>query len=509
MSSLRARLMLGLLAIAAVGLVIVDAVSYLELRSYLYERVDQQLASAFDPVSRTLIFSPDGSGPAPPPIRGGIPPGLPIPFSGEPPSGVAPAGGPPDELHIPPGTYGVLLGPGKTVKRLPFSYGEKGLPRPELPAQPPVSPGVDSLRPFNVPATSGSSGFRAAAIRFPGTLSGTLVVAIPLGDTDQTLAHVRLIGLIVTAAVLAALAALAWWVIRVGLRPLERMTETANAIAGGDLSHRVEMTDERTEVGRLGVAFNAMLGQIEGALAQREASEERMRRFLADASHELRTPLASIRGYSELFRLGADADPDDLRTAMRRIEDESARMGVLVDDLLTLARLDEVREPRRDRVDLAKIAADAAEDARASAPSRPVKLDIAGAGGTEVRGDPDQLRQVAANLLANAVAHTPDGTPVEVSVTGGEDGVELRVRDHGPGLPDGAAAHVFERFWSERSGETDNGGGSGLGLSIVATVAQAHGGRARAANAPGGGAVFTVALPRRAPVEAEAAAPRS
>ncbi len=282
------------------------------------------------------------------------------------------------------------------------------------------------------------------------------MVAVPLGGTDQTLAHVRLIGLIVSGVVLAALAALGWWVIGVG--------------------------------------------RIQGALAEREASEERMRRFLADASHELRTPLASIRGYSELFRLGADADPDDLRTAMRRIEDESARMGVLVDDLLTLARLDEVREPRRERVDIAEIAADAAEDARASAPSRPVKLDIAGDGGTEVHGDPGQLRQVAANLLANAVAHTPDGTAVEVTVTGAPDDVELRVRDHGPGLPDGAAAHVFDRFWSKRSGGPENGGGSGLGLSIVATVADAHGGRAAAANAPDGGAVFTVRLPRRAPV---------
>ncbi len=448
----RARLMLGLVATAAIGLIIVDGVFYLELRSYLYQQVDQQVTSAIEPVGRALAFSPDSSRPVPAPLAPARPPpGVPrIPFRGG-----APPGGPPGQLETPPGTYGVVLSGGKVVKRAPFSYGERGLPRPVLPAQPPISTSPDSLDVFTTAATTGSSGFRAAAVRLPGS-SRTLVVAVPLGDTDQTLAHVRLIGLIVSGVVLAALAALGWWVIRVG--------------------------------------------RIHGALAEREASEKRMRRFLADASHELRTPLASIRGYSELFRLGADADPDDLRTAMRRIEDESARMGVLVDDLLTLARLDEVREPRREPVDLAEIAADAAEDARASAPSRSVKLDVAGDGGTEVRGDPGQLRQVAANLLANAIAHTPDGTPVEVTVTGAPDEVEIRVRDHGPGLPDGAAAQVFDRFWSKRGGGAENGGGSGLGLSIVATVAKAHGGRAGAANAPDGGAVFTVTLPRRASV---------
>jgi two-component system OmpR family sensor kinase len=505
--SLRARLMLGLLALAAVGLVVVDVVSYVALRSNLYQRVDQQVASAIAPVGRALFSSPGGS------VRAG--PGFPSPppdAPEEPFGGAPPPGEPPDELHLPPGTYGALLSSGRVVRRVPFSYGEKGLPRPVLPAEPPLSPGPDSLNTFTVPASAGSSGFRVAALRPPGS-SRTLVVAIPLGDTDQTLSHVRLVGAIVTAAVLAALAGLAWWVIGVGLQPLRRMTGTANEIAeGDDLSLRVTTTDERTEVGRMGAAFNGMLAKIEDAFAKREASEDRMRRFLADASHELRTPLASIRGYSELFRLGADADPDALRTAMRRIEDESTRMGTIVNDLLTLARLDEVREPVRESVDLTEVAADAAHDARTSAPDRLIRLDVDDGGrGTEVEADGDQLRQVAANLLSNAIAHTPAGTSIEVAIEAGDSDVAIAVRDHGPGLPPEEASRVFERFYSERHGEPrdPNGSGSGLGLAIVAAVAEAHGGRAEAVNAEGGGAIFSVTLPRRATVEAEAAAPRS
>jgi two-component system OmpR family sensor kinase len=503
MSSLRARLMLGLLVLAAVALVIVDAISYLELRSYLYQRVDQQVASAIDPVSHALAFSPGGARPLPAPggssvpvPPGGLPPGAPrIPFRSPPPGAQ-----PPGELQLPPGTYGFVLGPRGAVRRVPFSFGEKGLPHPLMPAHPPVSASTDSLSTFSVPASAGSSGFRAAAVRFPGS-SRTLAVAIPLGDTDQTLAHLRLVGIIVTAAVLAALAALAWWVIGVGLRPLGRMTETANEIAAGDdLSLRVEATDGRTEVGRLGTAFNGMLARIEDAFARREASEARLRTFLADASHELRTPLATIRGYAELFRLGAADDPEDARTSMKRIEEESARMGIIVSDLLTLARLDEVHEPVREPVNLAEVAADAAADGRAMAPKR--RIELRASGSAEVVGDVSQLRQIVSNLVANAIAHTPDGTPIDIEVDADDANATLRVRDHGPGLPDGSEARVFERFWRADGGRPGEGGGSGLGLAIVSGVAQAHGGHAEATNAADGGATFTVTIPRRAAVGA-------
>jgi two-component system, OmpR family, sensor kinase len=503
MTSLRARLMLGLLGLAAVGLLIVDLVSYLELRSYLTDRVDQQVAAALDPAGDTLGVGPLQGGPRP--ARGLRPKGAPPPFVGTKrskapaPSAFAPPPGrrpPPRPFGpaLPPGTGAFLLSAsGHPLERRTFSYGEPGLPRPRLPSSPPVSPSVDAPRVFTVGATSGSAGFRAAAVH-PFGSNRTVVAAVPLAEVDQTLSQLRLIGGIVTAAVLAALAALAWWVIRVGLRPLERMTETANAIAAGDLSRRVASTDERTEVGRLGVSFNRMLERIEDAFARREASEERLRQFLADASHELRTPLSSIRGYAELFRLGAADDPAELDTAMRRIEDEAARMGGLVDDLLLLARLDQVREPVRERVDLALLAADAAEDARAAAPAR--AIDVAAGGGAEVLGDPDQLRQVAANLLANAIAHTPPEAPIEVAVAAADREVRMRVRDHGAGLPAGAEARVFQRFWRDGAPQGSNAGGSGLGLAIVAAIADAHGGSAAAANAPGGGAEFTVALPR-------------
>jgi two-component system OmpR family sensor kinase len=474
--SLRARLMLGLLALAAVGLLVADAISYAALRSYLFDRTDQQVQTAVQVVGRGLG--------APQVIQGGR--GrltIPVP---PPPPGAAP-GSPPD---LPPGIYGELRNPQGKVVHETRTFGQ---PKPELPAKIPVSSSPGSPAVFTVPGT-GPSDFRAAAYS-PGPGAGTVVAAVSLQDVNQTLSHLRLIGGVVTAAVLAALAALAWWVIRIGLRPLERMQETANAIAGGDMSARVETTDERTEVGRLGASLNSMLGQIERAFAEREASEERLRRFLADASHELRTPLTSIRGYAEAFRLGSARDPDELEKAMSRIEDEAARMGVLVDELLTLARLDEVRQRARRPVDLATVAAEACADARAANPGRIIEL--AAGSRAEVTGDQGQLHQVVANLLRNAVQHTPGGSPIDVSVSAGGRDVTLAVRDHGEGLPPGAAEHAFERFWRHKRVRRSDDGGAGLGLAIVAAIAEAHGGRAVASDAPGGGAVFEVVLPAR------------
>jgi two-component system OmpR family sensor kinase len=271
------------------------------------------------------------------------------------------------------------------------------------------------------------------------------------------------------------------------------MGGTAGQIAGGDLSHRVTDTSPRTEVGRLGLALNRMLDRLEEAFAEREASEERLRRFLADASHELRTPLASIRGYAELFRIGAARDPQDTEKAMHRIEAEAARMGVLVEDLLTLARLDEVREAVRAPVDVARLAGDAVDDARATAPDR--EIDLHTDGPAIVAGDPHQLRQVLGNLLRNALVHTPAGTPVEVSVAHEGERVALQVRDHGPGLPTDDGDLLFERFWRAEAGRERGRAGAGLGLAIVAGIVGAHGGSVRADNAPDGGARFLVRLP--------------
>ncbi len=337
----------------------------------------------------------------------------------------------------------------------------------------------------------GSTRYRIRAYAI-GT-GGTLVVAIPLTDVTDTLRRLVRIEVAVTVAVLVALGALAWWLVRLGLRPLERMGEAAGAIAGGDLSRRVEPADPSTEVGRLGVALNAMLERIEGAFAARQASEDRLRRFVADASHELRTPLTSVQGYAELFRRGAADDPEALRNAMRRIEEEGARMSDLVDELALLARLDQHRPLEREPVDLAAVARAAVDGARATDPNRTIELEAAEA--VPVLGDEARLRQVADNLLSNARLHTPAGTPVRVRVRADGADAVLEVEDEGPGIPPEDAERIFERFYRAEGSRSREFGGAGLGLSIVDAVAHAHGGTARCEPAPSGGARFVVQIP--------------
>jgi two-component system OmpR family sensor kinase len=370
------------------------------------------------------------------------------------------------------------------------SYGENALPAPKLPARIPLD------KPIIVGSQRGGSElrYRVLAQTTHDHPSLTTVVALPLREADATLDRLLRVEALVIGGVLLLLGALAWWVVRLGLRPLDRMGETAGAIARGDLTRRVSPATERTEVGRLGLALNAMLGQIEKAFAERQESESRLRQFLADASHELRTPLASIRGYAELFRIGAARKPADTEKAMGRIEDESARMGALVENLLTLARLDQVPEVSRKPVDLTELARDAADDARAVAPDREVRLREAEQTVT-VMGDASQLRQVLGNLVRNALTHTPAGTPIDLSVTNGSAAALLQVRDHGPGLPTDDTDALFERFWRADPGRGRGRGGAGLGLSIVAAIVDAHGGTVKAANADGGGAVFTISLP--------------
>jgi len=323
---------------------------------------------------------------------------------------------------------------------------------------------------------------------------GTLFVAFPLDEVEQTLQRLVGIELTTAAVLLLLLAALSLWVVRIGLRPLELIAVTAGDIAGGDLTRRVDPAEPRTEIGRLGLALNAMLSQIEGAFAERAASEDRLRRFVADASHELRTPLTAIRGYAELFRRGASERPEDLARAMRRIEEEAARMGLLVEDLLLLARLDQGRPLERAPVDLVALTADAIADLSAVEPDRPVSFEHPAA--LIVSGDEARLRQVAANLLTNARQHTPEGTPVHVRIRSLDGRALLEVADEGPGLPPGTAERVFERFYRADPTRARATGGSGLGLSIVAAIAAAHDGTVLAGSPPSGrGASFAVDLP--------------
>ena len=453
--SLRARLLLGVVVLGAVGLIVADVATYASLRSFLIDRTDESLAEAQRGLRRPFGgLHCDGGGRAPP--------------------GLAPG----DVVQIRSG--------GDVVCSLQVTgFSDSSLPPP------PVLPDTIEAGSFTVSAREGDERYRVRAAADPRS-GETLVVATPLDDVDATLRRLLLIMVLVTVAVLAALAGLALWVVRLGLRPLDAIGATAGAIAGGDLSRRVERAEPHTEVGRLGLALNSMLGQIEAAFTAQEASERRLRRFVADASHELRTPLAAVRAYAELFGRGSETRPEDLSRSMTGIRRESERMSLLVDDLLLLARLDEGRPLEREPVALADVVGEAVETARTVEPDRPVELEAESA---EVLGDRERLRQIVDNLLANVRAHTQPGAPVSVSVRRVGGAAVIAVADSGPGLDGDEAERVFERFYRTDGSRTRASGGVGLGLSIVAAVARAHGGSAAARSDPGSGATFLISLP--------------
>ena len=485
--SLRARLIIGVVALAAVGLLVAGGVTYAVQRDFQFGRVDEQARSALPLVFNEL----EDKGIATQPSR----PGEPGPSRGGGAGGRL--GGPGPEKRPRPGGNlpSAVYGEARSAAGTTLGSVTPGLARGETaPAAPDLPDDVAPGEAITVGSTgSGGPRYRAIAERTAG--GGLTIAAIPLTEVDAALSQLLLVEGLVFGAVLLALGAGAWWIVRVGLRPLDAIGVTAGAIAAGDLSRRVDHAEPRTEVGRLGLSLNAMLARLEEAFAERRASEERLRRFLADASHELRTPLASIRGYAELFRIGAAARPEDVAKAMTRIEDESARMGVLVEDLLALARLDEIRQPVREPVDLAALASDAVDDARAVAPDRAIELAAPGNGAVVVDGDAGQLRQVLANLMRNALVHTPAGTRIDVSVAARDGDALLAVRDFGPGLPTDDPSELFHRFWRADPGRGRGRAGAGLGLAIVAAIVTTHGGRAQAADAADGGARFEVSLP--------------
>jgi two-component system OmpR family sensor kinase len=359
----------------------------------------------------------------------------------------------------------------------PHSFGQGH--GPFLPDQPSFEVAAQGSRALH---------YRAQAVVVPG---GMLVTAVALAPTQATLNSLTHVELIVSGVVVLALVVLVLWIVRLGLRPLDDMTSTAGEIAAGDLTRRVTPADDRSEVGRLGGALNGMLDQIESTVDDQTRSEVRLRRFVADASHELRTPLTSIRGYAELLRKGALADEEGRQRAAERIELEAQRMSVLVDDLLLLARLDQGRPLERVPVALGTVVAEAVDAARAVDHGRPISFTCPEP--VTVPGDADRLRQVADNLLANALVHTPPGTPVDVSVDTRGSLAVLTVADAGPGLEPAQLERVFDRFYQGSAART--GTGSGLGLSIVAALAAAHGGRATVTSVPGDGCTFVVVLP--------------
>jgi two-component system OmpR family sensor kinase len=513
---LRTKLITALLALVIVALAAISVSSGWLLRSYLTEPYDSQLTSDFNGITSSGSI--------------GLLPGQSYQ------QGIFLVG-----IET-PGTSLSMSGVQQPI------FGDHGNADDRKPTSLPAVPtnlawaDADNGKLVTVPAQSGSDSWRVIAqavnLQVPtssgGTeqVTGTLIVGIDLGNINATIHRLAAADLIVGAIIVGILAIAIVIVVRSNLQPLVDIEETAEEIAAGHLNRRVPERDPRTEVGSLGRSLNIMLSQIETAFHEREESEaaahhseERMRRFIADASHELRTPLTAIRGFAEYYRQRgglvphwdqADAagaasggamaglTPPDLDRIMQRVEKEAARMGLLVEDLLLLARLDQQRPLARNPIDLLSLAADAVHDTRMLAPDRTISLNVQPGAAFLVTGDEPRLRQVIGNLMSNALTHTPDGTPIEVSISSGildprvkdpAPAVILDVIDHGPGMTPEQANRVFERFYRADQARTSTTGGSGLGLAIVSSLVAAHGGVASVRTAPGRGATFRVTLP--------------
>jgi two-component system OmpR family sensor kinase len=478
---LRTRLLLAIIGVVVAGLVISDVVTYSLLRTYLQNRIDPQLV-----IVSSFVETSKGLGPK---VSHGF---TPPPGSTLVPKVSGPLG---SNGIVPDGTLGALItSDGRTKGNIiSFSFSNKKLIPPRLPHPLPTlsSSGTavfdaDSSGPDPI-------SYRVLIRSVPGHHEYAMV-AIPLTEVNITLDDLRLIMLLVSAGVLAGLGVMSWWILRRGFRPLEDIARTAGEIAQGDLGRRIDQSDSRTEVGRLGLALNAMLGDIEAAMTQRARAEARLRRFLADASHELRTPLTSIRGYAEMFDRGACDRPADLAISMHHIRHEADRMNVLVDELLLLARLDQKRPLRLETIDVVHVVRTAVSAARVGSKSHPVVLDVSQS--VELRCDGERLRQVLDNLLTNALNHSPSDAAVNVRVRRMDGGqVRIEVADHGPGIAPEDADRVFEPFFRTDLARVRDTGGTGLGLSIVASIAQAHGGVAGVDANDGGGALFWVEFP--------------
>ncbi len=461
--SLRLRLLALVAGLAIVALIAVEAVTYAELRSFLYSQVDRTVSTSVELVGDAV--------------------GTQRPLN---PSSVEAL------VSTTPGLYVGELGPSRKIE-----WRALGVPRGQAPPPPPALTRLiartdsDAPGPTTVGATHGDLQYRVA-IEPIGT-SQALLLAAPLDGVNDTLNRLLAIELVVSAIAVAGVLGAGAWLIAVSLRPLSRIERTASAIAGGDFSRRAEGARASTEVGRLALAFNSMISRIEAAFAEQSESERVLRQFVADASHELRTPLTAVRAYAELFERGAKHHPDDLERAMAGIQREAARMSVLVDDLLLLARLDQHPTMAAREVDVVAIAHLAAEASRTIDPRR--RVTVVAPHAALVWGDPDALRRVLDNLLGNVRAHTPAGTAATITVA--EDGahVRLEVCDEGPGLPPELASHAFERFSRGDQSRSRDAGGSGLGLAIVAAIAEAHSGTVALTSAPGHGACFVVTLP--------------
>jgi two-component system, OmpR family, sensor kinase len=519
---LRTKLIAALLALVIVALAAITISSGWLLRSYLTEPYDTELTTAFQNVTSSsgIGLLPGQSSQ----VGSGIVVGIEQPGTALSVSGMQSTG------------HGYGYRQSASLPAVPTSLAWADANNGKLVTVPAQS-GNDSWRVITEPISYQAS--TSTGTTEQGT--GTLIVGMDLGDVNGRIARLAVTDLIVGAIIECILALAVVIVVRSNLQPLVEIEETAGEIAQGHLNRRVPERDPRTEIGSLGHSLNTMLSQIETAFHAREESEaaahqseERMRRFVADASHELRTPLTAIRGFAEYYRqrgglvrhwdrgdrgdgdqagaaggapeatATAGLTPDDLDRIMQRVEKEAARMGLLVEDLLLLARLDQQRPLARNPIDLLSLAADAVHDARMLAPARTISLTVQPGAAFLVVGDEPRLRQVIGNLMSNALTHTPDGTPIEVSIGSGildprakdpAPAIFLDVIDHGPGMTADQANRVFERFYRADQARTRTTGGNGLGLAIVASLVTAHGGVASVRTAPGRGATFRVALP--------------
>jgi two-component system OmpR family sensor kinase len=466
--SLRGRLLIGVISLVVVGLLVSDVVMYLLLQSSLTGRIDSQL-TARSTVDTAVAVIQSSCRPPSPGSAGGFPTGTLT-----------------EEL-APDGSVVIACRVGG------FGSASESTASPDVPKSLQGAGSDHPVNPLTVEGTGDVDQYRMTYWTEDSFNGQFVVFAIPYDSVTSTLGQVLRLEAFIGIAVVAAIGILAWLIIQLSLSPLQKMGVVARDIAAGDLTRRVEPATLRTEIGRLGLALNGMLTQIEAAFEQRKASENRLRRFIADASHELRTPLTSIRGYSEMLRRGASESPSDSELARRRIEEESVRMSTLVDDMLLIARLDQGRPLETKPVDLQAIARDAAADARAVAPLREIKLEAPIS--VVVTGDDTRLRQVLGNLVRNALVHTPQTTPIEIGVSTDDGVARLSVADHGPGLQPDEMGRIFEPFFRADPSRSRDSGGAGLGLSIVNAVVIAHGGTVKVRETSGGGATFEVELP--------------
>jgi two-component system, OmpR family, sensor kinase len=518
--SLRLRLLVAVGLIAIVALVVADFATYSALRNSLYNQVDQELAAR---PFRLEVNETGATCPSPQSRFGSVGPvdnnsGSSGPGPGDPGTGAGGGGG--GGGGGGPGGFSNVFGisyiavastSGTVVDGLqcPAYVGSHAY-RPQLPSQFSFTTQSDGSQVAYFTAAASSSGgpsFRVRAQKDPQS-GDVFVLAVPLIDQDSTLHTLFVTEVAVTAAAIVIALIGGWWLVRLGLRPLEDVETTADAIAAGNLDQRVPGADQPTEVGRLARALNVMLERIQSAFDARLRSEARLkdneqhlRQFVADASHELRTPIAAVSAYAELFERYAADNPEDLPRVAAGIRAETARMDRLVSDLLTLARLDEGVPMETAPVELVSLASEAVRTAAAVGPEWPVRFTATRP--VEVQGDKDRLRQIVDNLLANVRAHTPPGTTATVHVDQVENEAEIVVHDSGPGMPPDEARRVFERFYRADPARPRTHGGSGLGLSIVWAIVAAHGGTVRAESAPGEGMTVTVRLPTGAPAHPE------